>query len=78
MYVSAKFLNDLSREADVYSSLEPRAQVSFSVRKNINDIKKSSSPEPLGQFKPYLEQNILGWREFKFVQMKGQTLSKGR
>ena len=29
-----------------------------------------SSPEPLGQFQPILAQSFLGWREFKFVQMK--------
>ena len=32
----------------------------------------SSSPEPLGQFQPILAQSILGWRGFKFVQMKNQ------
>ena len=32
----------------------------------------SSSPEPLGQFQPNLAQSILGWRGFKFVQMKNQ------
>ena len=31
----------------------------------------SSSPEPLGEFQPNLAQSILGWRGFKFVQMKG-------
>ena len=30
-------------------------------------IKKTSSPEPLGQFQPNLAQSILGWRRFKFV-----------
>ena len=35
---------------------------------------KTSSPEPLGQFEPNLAQSILGWRGFKFVQMKGHTL----
>ena len=34
----------------------------------------SYSPEPLGQFQPNSPQNILRWREFKFVQMKGHTL----
>ena len=34
----------------------------------------SSSPEPLGQFQPNLAQSIFGWREFKFIQMKGPTL----
>ena len=34
----------------------------------------SSSPGPLGQFQPNLAQSILGWREFKYVQMKGPTV----
>ena len=29
-------------------------------KKNIEEIKKSSSPEPLGQFQPNLAQSILG------------------
>ena len=42
---------------------------------NANDKDDSSSfPEPLGQFQLNLAQNILGWRKFKFVQMKGPTL----
>ena len=32
-------------------------------------FKKKPSPEQLGQFQPNLAQNILGWREFKFIQM---------
>ena len=39
---------------------------------------KSSSPEPLGQFLPNLALCVLRWKGFKFVQMKGHTLSKGR
>jgi hypothetical protein len=39
--------------------------------------KKSSSPEPAGQIQSNLVQIILGWREFKFVQIKGQILFKG-
>ena len=31
----------------------------------------SSSQEPLSQFQPNLAQNILGWRGFKFIHMKG-------
>ena len=46
-------------------------------RKYIDKIKKSSSPEPLGQFQPNLAQSILGWRGFKFVQMKGPALFQG-
>ena len=38
-------------------------------RKYIDEIQKSSSPEPLSQFQPYLAQNILVWRGFKFVQI---------
>ena len=34
-------------------------------------VLKSSSPEPLGQIQSNLVQIIFGWREFKFVQMKG-------
>ena len=37
----------------------------------------SSSPEPLGQFQPNLAQNILGWRGFKYVQVKGPSLFQG-
>ena len=37
----------------------------------------TSSPEPLGQFQPNLAQSILGWRGFKFVQMKGPTIFQG-
>ena len=37
----------------------------------------SSSPESLGQFQPNLAQSNLGWRGFKFVQMKGPTLFHG-
>ena len=35
----------------------------------------SSSPQQLGQFQPNLVQSILGYRGFKFIQMKGP---KGR
>ena len=37
----------------------------------------SSSQEPLGRFQPNLTQNILGWRGFKFVQMKDHALFQG-
>ena len=33
-------------------------------------IHKSSSPEPLGQFHPHLQQTILGCREFNLLQMR--------
>jgi hypothetical protein len=35
-----------------------------------------ASPEPAGQFQPYLVQIILSWRELKFVQIKSQVLFK--
>ena len=34
----------------------------------------SSCQEALGQFQPYLAQNILGWRGFKFVQIKNNSI----
>ena len=37
----------------------------------------SSSQEPLVQFQPNLAQSILGWRGFKFVQMKGRAFFHG-
>ena len=42
----------------------------YQIVKYIDEILKSSYPEPLGQFQPNLAQSILGWRGFKFVQMK--------
>ena len=36
----------------------------------------SSSPEQLVQFQSNLAQSILGWREFKFVQMKGPAFPR--
>ena len=36
----------------------------------------TKSPEPLGQFQPDLAQNILGWREFKFVQIRNHSILK--
>ena len=45
--------------------------------KYIDEILKSSSPEPLGQFQLNLAQSILWWSRFKFVQMKGPVLFKG-
>ena len=77
----------------VFSSPELKAQVSFSdhlssgvylsVRPSVRlSVCKlftfsSSSPEWLGQFQPNLAQSILGWRGFKFVQMKGPALFQG-
>ena len=79
--------------SDIFSSPELKAQVSFSdhlssvvclsVRPSVClSVCKLftfsfSSPEPLGQFQPNLAQSILGWRGFKFVQMKGHALPKG-
>ena len=73
-----------------FSSPEPKAQVSFSDQ-NLSVVCRlcccrcrrklftfsSSSPEPLGQFQPNLAQSILGWRGFKFVQIKGPSLFQG-
>ena len=68
----------------VFSSPEPKAQVSFSDQ-NLSVVRRrcrccfrklftfwSSSPEPLVQFQPNLAPSILGW----FVQMKGLCLSR--
>ena len=38
----------------------------------------TSSPEQQGQFQPNLAQSILGWKRFKFVQMKGHALFQGK
>ena len=38
----------------------------------------SSATDRLEQFQPNLAQSILEWRGFKFVQMKGAALTKGR
>ena len=43
----------------------------------INEIWKSSSPEPLGQFHQNLAQTIFGWLGFSFSQIKGPTLFQG-
>ena len=45
-------------------------------QKYIDKILKSST-EPQSQFQPNLEQSILGYRVFKFVQMKGPTHFQG-
>ena len=47
------------------------------IAKYIDDILKSSSLEPLGQFQPNLAQSILGRWGLKFVQMKGHSLFQG-
>ena len=66
----------------LFSSPEPKAQVSFSDQ-NLSVVRRcrrrwrcrklftfsSSSPEPLCQFQPNLAQSILGWRGFKFIQI---------
>ena len=73
----------------IFSSPEPKAQVSFSDQ-NLSVVRRrcrccrcrklftfsSSSPEPLGQFQPNLAQSILGWREIVFVQTKSQIIVK--
>ena len=76
----------------VFSSPELKVQVSFSDQ-NLSIVRhrrcccrhccrklwtfSSSSPEPLGQFQLNLAQSILGWRVFKFVQMKGPVFFQG-
>ena len=45
--------------------------------KYIENFKKISFPKPPGPFQPNLAQSILGWRGFKFVQMKGYAFLKG-
>ena len=65
------------RPASVCPSVRPsvRPSVCLSVCKLFTF--SSSSSEPLGQFQPNLAQSILGWRGFKFVQMKGPALFQG-
>ena len=65
------------RPSSVCPSVRP--SVCLSVRPSVCKLFtfSSSSPELLGQFQPNLAQSILGWRGFKFVQMKGHTLPKG-
>ena len=46
----------------------------WNLKKYIDEIKKSSCPEPRSQFQPNLARSIPGWRGFKFVQMKGHAL----
>ena len=45
--------------------------------KYIDEFEQSSTPESLSQFQPNLAQSILGWRGFKFFQMKGFALFQG-
>ena len=68
----------------VFISPELRAQVSFSGH-NLSVVRCrcchnlftfSSSPEPLNQFQTNFAQSILGWRGFKFSQIKGPALSQ--
>ena len=40
-------------------------------RKYIDNLKNPSSAETLGKFQPKLTHSNLSWREFKFVQIKG-------
>ena len=86
-----KFMN--MKYTSLFSSPKPKAQVSFSdqnlsvvrrrrcrccrCRRSNLVAFSSSSPEALGQFQPNLTQSILGWREWKFVQMKGPALFQG-
>ena len=43
----------------------------------INEILKSFTPEPLGQYQPNFTQSIVGEMKFKFVQMKGHAFFHG-
>ena len=47
-------------------------------RKYIEEIKKSSSPEPMSEFQLNFAHSIFGLRGFKFLQMKGPTLFQGK
>ena len=72
---SAEFLTHLSwKFSDRLSSVHP--SVCPSVYK-LFTFSSSYSPEPLCQFQANLAQSILGWREFRFIQMKGHTLFQG-
>ena len=51
--------------------------ISSSLSKNIHTFLKNSSPVQLIRFQPYFAQSILGWKGFKFVQMKGSTPFQG-
>ena len=44
---------------------------------HIDEIKKSFSPEPLGQIQPNSAHSITGWREFMFSQIEGIALFQG-
>ena len=87
------FLLHFSLGINIFSSPEPKAQVSFSDQ-NLSVVRRrccrccrcrchklftfsSPSLEPLSQFQLNLAQSILGWREFKFVQMKAPVLFQG-
>ena len=49
----------------------------YEIWKNFDEIKKKLSSRTTGQFQPNLAQCILGWRGFKFVQMKDSALFQG-
>ena len=49
----------------------------YEITKYIDKFLKTSSPEPLSQFQPHLAQNILGWRGFKFINMKVPAFFQG-
>ena len=57
------------------SRINPKAFLYFHAKRWF--LWKSSSPEPLGKFKPNLAQGILGWLGLKFVQMKVHALFGG-
>ena len=68
------------KEIQVCSNEEPRPfpwKIIVKKRKCIVKIEQCSSPEPQGQFQPNLARIILGWKGFKFVQIKGYNLFQG-
>jgi hypothetical protein len=48
-----------------------KGEIITKCKNGVGSFKFFSSPEPLGQFQPDLEQITLRWRGFKFVQTKG-------
>ena len=62
----------------VYPDKEPHPFTRGYNNKIVKMHWKFSSPELLCQFEPNLTQSIFGWRVFRFVQMKGHTISMGK
>ena len=85
-------INEYKYRQLLFCSPEPKAQVSFSdlcvVRRRYrcrwcrwrcrkHFTFSSFSQEPLVQFQSNLAQSLLGWREFKYVQMKTPASFQG-